>query len=85
VQVRLTNATTIMEGLQKIANRIAVGAILASLIIGASMMMRVQTSFRILGYPGYATILFVAAVAGGMLLVVDITLHDRRSRRDPRK
>jgi ubiquinone biosynthesis protein len=85
VQVRLTNATTIMEGLQKIANRIAVGAILASLIIGASMMMRVQTSFRILGYPGYATILFVAAVAGGMLLVIDITLHDRRSRRDPKK
>jgi ubiquinone biosynthesis protein len=85
VQVRLTNAATIMEGLQKIANRIAVGAILASLIIGASMMMRVQTSFRILGYPGYATILFVAAVAGSLLLVVDITLHDRRSRRDPRK
>ncbi|MBW3631162.1 MAG: AarF/ABC1/UbiB kinase family protein [Gemmatimonadetes bacterium] len=85
VQVRLTNAATIMEGLEKIANRIAVGAILASLIIGASMMMRVQTSFRILGYPGYATILFVAAVAGGILLVLDITLHDRRSRRDTKK
>jgi ubiquinone biosynthesis protein len=85
VNVKLTNATTIMEGLQKIANRIATGAILASLIIGASMMMRVETAFRILGYPGYATILFVAAVAGGVLLVVDITLHDRRTRRDTKR
>jgi predicted unusual protein kinase regulating ubiquinone biosynthesis (AarF/ABC1/UbiB family) len=85
VNVKLTNAATIMEGLQKIANRIATGAILASLIIGASMMMRVETSFRILGYPGYATILFVAAVAGGVLLVVDITLHDRRTRRDSKR
>ena len=85
VNVKLTNAATIMEGLQKIANRIATGAILASLIIGASMMMRVETSFRILGYPGYAAILFTAAVAGGFIMVADIVLHDRRSRRGQKR
>lgn len=81
IQVRLTNAATIMEGLQKIANRVAMGVVLAALIIGASMMMRVETSFRILGYPGYAAILFTAAVGGGIVMVADIVLHDRRRRR----
>ena len=32
-----------MDNLQKIANRIALGLVLAALIIGAAMMMQVQT------------------------------------------
>ena len=43
-----------LEGLQKIANRITLGLLLAALIIGAAMLMRVETTFRILGYPGLA-------------------------------
>ena len=79
VQVRLTNAETIMEGLQKIANRIATGLVLAALIVGAAMMMNVETSTRIFGYPAFAMILFLAAVLGGVALVVSIVTHDRRT------
>ena len=84
VRVRLTNSEIIMEGLQKVANRIAMGAILASIIISAAMLMRVDTSFRILGYPGFAMILFLAAVIGGIMLMVDIVVHDRRDRKNSR-
>jgi ubiquinone biosynthesis protein len=81
VSVRLTNASMIMEGLQKIANRVALGAVLASLIIGAAMLMRVETTFRILGYPGFAMLLFLGAAIGGVMLMLDIVMHDRRGRR----
>jgi hypothetical protein len=41
-----------MEGLQKIANRVTSGLILAALIVGRSLIMRVETSWQIFGYPG---------------------------------
>jgi hypothetical protein len=68
-----------MEGLQKIANRIATGLVLAALIIGASLLMRVDTPFRIFGYPGLAMLLFLAAAAGGFWLVLGAYLQDRKS------
>jgi ubiquinone biosynthesis protein len=79
VNVRAPDAKLMMEGLQKIANRITMGIILASLIIGASLLMRVETSFRILGYPGFAMLLFLAAAGGGFWLVIRIFEQDRRS------
>jgi ubiquinone biosynthesis protein len=71
----------LMAGLQKIANRITLGLVLAALILGAALLMRVETSFRILGYPGLAILLFLAAVVGGVLLVLNIVLHDEHSAR----
>jgi len=71
----------LMAGLQKIANRITLGLVLAALILGAALLMRVETSFRILGYPGLAILLFLAAVVGGLLLVLNILLHDEHSGR----
>ena len=73
------DAKLLMEGLQKIANRIATGLILAALIIGASLLMRVDTPFRIFGYPGLAMLLFLAAAAGGFWLVLGTYIQDRRS------
>ena len=45
----------LMEGMQKVANRIALGLVLAALIVGAALLMDVETSFRIFGYPGCET------------------------------
>lgn len=67
----------LIQGLQKIANRITVGLILAALIIGAALLMRVETAFRLFGYPGLAMLLFAAAALGGLILVVNILRHDR--------
>jgi len=79
VNVRAPDAKLMMEGLQKIANRITTGIVLAALIIGASLLMRVETSFRIFGYPGFAMLLFLAAAGGGLWLVIRIFDQDRRS------
>lgn len=68
----------LVAGLQKVANRITQGLVIAALIVGAALLMNVQTQFRIFGYPGLAMLLFAAAVAGGIALVWDIYRHDRR-------
>jgi predicted unusual protein kinase regulating ubiquinone biosynthesis (AarF/ABC1/UbiB family) len=72
---------TLVDGFQKIANRIATGLILAALIVGAAMLMRVDTPFKLFGYPGLAILCFIAAVIGGLWLLVEIILNDRRMRK----
>ena len=66
----------VLEGLQKVANRITLGLIVAALIVGAAMLMRVETSFRIFGYPGLAMILFLLAAAAGLVLAFSIVFYD---------
>ena len=53
------------------------GLILAAMIVSAAMVMRVDTTFRILGYPGFAMILFLLAGIGAAYLAVQIVRHDR--------
>jgi ubiquinone biosynthesis protein len=81
LKVEVIDHGAIIDGLQKVANRIALGAVLAALIIGAAMLMQVRTSFTILGYPGLAMLLFLAAVAGGVWLVWTILSSDVRTTR----
>jgi predicted unusual protein kinase regulating ubiquinone biosynthesis (AarF/ABC1/UbiB family) len=80
IKVDAIDERTLVEGFQKIANRITIGLILAALIVGAALLVRVETPFRILGYPGLAMICFLGAAGGGVWLVVDILLNDRRAR-----
>ena len=77
VRVELIDEGAVLDGLQKVANRITLGLILAAMIIGAAMLMRVETSFRILGYPGLAMLFFLGAAIGGSLMVVQILRSDR--------
>ncbi|MCC6143526.1 MAG: hypothetical protein IT368_06940 [Candidatus Hydrogenedentes bacterium] len=60
------------------ANRITTGLILASMIVGAAFLMRVQTDFTIMGYPGLAMLLFLTAFAGGIVLMASILLSDEK-------
>ena len=71
----------VLEGLQKVANRITLGLVVAALIVGASMLMRVETSFRIFGYPGLAMILFLLAAAAGVVLAFSIVFYDEKRRK----
>ena len=85
VKVRALDAKTVMEGLQKIANRITAGIILAALIMGASTLMQTQTRFQIFGYPGLAILCFLGAAAGGFWLVIRILIQDHeRRKKSPR-
>ena len=81
LKVEMIDEGAVMDGLQKVANRIALGLILAALIVGAAMMMRVETNFRLFGYPGLAMVLFLLAAGGGAWLAFDIVSHDRASKR----
>ena len=47
-----------------------------ALIISAAMMMRIDSSFRLLGYPGFPTLLFVVAGSIGLWLVLHIVAND---------
>ncbi|MDX1632396.1 MAG: AarF/UbiB family protein [Thermoanaerobaculia bacterium] len=67
----------LVVGLQKVANRITAGLVIAAFIVGAALMMRVQTEFTLFGYPGVAMIFFLAAAVGGLWLIFDILYHDR--------
>ena len=71
----------VVEGLQKVANRITLGLVVASLIVGAALLMRVETSFRIFGYPGLAMILFLLAAAAGSMLAFNILFYDEKRRK----
>lgn len=72
-----------MEGFQKITNRITIGIVLAALIMGASLLMQIQTSFRMFGYPGLAMLGFLAAAAGGFWLVFNNFVQDHKGRKKP--
>ncbi|MCO6510903.1 MAG: AarF/ABC1/UbiB kinase family protein [Aridibacter famidurans] len=72
---------TLTLGFQKVANRIAMGLVLAALIIGASMLTNIDTEFKILGYPGLAFILFVLAAGSGIYLVWTIVRSDLQDRK----
>jgi predicted unusual protein kinase regulating ubiquinone biosynthesis (AarF/ABC1/UbiB family) len=83
VRVELIDEGAVLDGLQKVANRITLGLILAAMIVGAAMLMQVPTSFRIFGYPGLAMLFFMGAAIGGTLMVVQILRSDRGKSRRP--
>ena len=80
LKIEVIDHGSIIDGFQKVANRIAVGLVLAALIVGAAMLMRVQTPFTILGYPGLAMLLFLAAAGGGFWMAWTILAGDVRSK-----
>jgi ABC-type polysaccharide/polyol phosphate export permease len=76
--MKVVDESLLIDSVQKVANRISLSLILAALIIGASLLMDVSTSFKILGYPGLAIICFVAAASGGFALAVQIAFYDQK-------
>ena len=82
IKVDAINEALLMEGMQKVANRITMGLILSAMIVGAAMLMRIDTAFKILGYPGLAILFFLAAAIGATYMVLNIVLTDMKAARD---
>jgi predicted unusual protein kinase regulating ubiquinone biosynthesis (AarF/ABC1/UbiB family) len=76
---------SLLASLHKIANRITVGLLLAALIVGAALMMRVESSWTILGYPAIAIIFFLLAAVGAVVLVFNIMFFDEKDKGDQDK
>jgi predicted unusual protein kinase regulating ubiquinone biosynthesis (AarF/ABC1/UbiB family) len=81
LKIEVIDHGAIIDGFQKVANRIALGLVLAALIVGAALLMRVPTSFTILGYPGIAMLLFLVAAAGGFWMAWTVLAGDVRRTR----
>lgn len=76
VEVDALDEDRLMEGLQKVANRITLGLVLAALIIGAALSLRIESKVHLFGYPVLPMTLFLAAAAGGIMLSFSILLRD---------
>jgi predicted unusual protein kinase regulating ubiquinone biosynthesis (AarF/ABC1/UbiB family) len=77
VKVDSIDEKALIVGLQKVANRITLGLILAALIVGSSMLARIPTHFQIFGYPGLAMVFFLLAALGSLVLFIQIVFKDR--------
>jgi len=82
LKIRTPEAKMVVDGIEKVANRITNGLILGALIIGAALMMRIETAWRIFGYPGLAMLCFMAAAIWAVGLILNVAMQDRRSRKD---
>lgn len=81
VKVRVPDAKMVVDGIEKVANRVTKGILLAAVIIGAALMMRISTHWSLFGYPGFAMLCFLAAVVGTVTLLYTIYAEDRASRK----
>ncbi len=81
VNVKGIDEAELMRGVQKLANRVTSGLVVAALIVGAAMVMRIETSWTIFGYPGIAITLFAVASGLGLWLVIGSLLNDLPQRR----
>ena len=80
VKVDAIDEKLLMEGFRRSPTASRSGLVLAALIVGAALLMRVETSFRILGYPGLAIVFFLVAAGGGVALVLNILWADHKHR-----
>src|SRR5947209_16800474 len=78
IEVDAIDERSLLASLHKIANRITIGLLLAALIVGAALMMRVDTPFKIFGYPAIAIIFFLLAAIGALVLVFNILFRDEK-------
>ena len=80
VQLAGLDDSQLMENLQKIANRISAGVIVAALILASAMMMRVETGAKLFGYPALALVLFLIGTVVGLMLVWSSFRRDHKAR-----
>jgi predicted unusual protein kinase regulating ubiquinone biosynthesis (AarF/ABC1/UbiB family) len=84
VRIRVGEEVWMQSGMQKISNRISMAMVLAALIIGAAMLMRIPTRVTLFGYPALAMAFFLAAALLGLMLAISVLLsdvHEHRTRR----
>jgi predicted unusual protein kinase regulating ubiquinone biosynthesis (AarF/ABC1/UbiB family) len=82
LKVKVPDAKIVVDGIEKVANRITNGILLAALIIGAALMMRIETRWTLFGYPGFAMLCFLGAAIGALFLLYNIYSQDRKGRKN---
>lgn len=80
MNVRAFDEAQMMANLQRIANRIATGLVLAALIIGAALMMNIDAGPRLFGYPALSLVMFLLAAVTGFGMVFQALRRDHQYR-----
>ena len=80
VRVDAIDQDDLLRSLEKIATRLTAGIVLAAMLVGAALAMRVDTDVRLLGAPAVAVVFFVLASLGGLTLLGHVLITDRRDR-----
>ncbi|MFA7447092.1 MAG: AarF/UbiB family protein [Weeksellaceae bacterium] len=81
VKVDAIDEERFTDAFQKVANRITAGLIVAALIMGAALLVRVPSSWTIGGYPAFAFFLFIIAAFIGLYLLYQILYKDEIQRK----
>jgi ubiquinone biosynthesis protein len=81
IKVDAIDEKEFLGDIEKLANRVTSGVIVAALIVGAALTMQVETDATILGYPAISIVFFVVAALLGFGLVASILIKDRGRRR----
>jgi predicted unusual protein kinase regulating ubiquinone biosynthesis (AarF/ABC1/UbiB family) len=76
VRVDSLDEHKLIKGMQKIANRITTGLVLAALIVGAALMMHLHSSLTIFGMNATAFVFFVVAATTSLWLVLKSAFKD---------
>jgi ubiquinone biosynthesis protein len=80
IKVDAIDEEELLRDIEKVGNRLTTGLILAAIVVGAAMTMRVETDSTILGYPSISIVFFVVAALGGLVLITSTLIGDRRRR-----
>ena len=78
IRVRAIDEERLHTVLQRVANRVTLGIVIAAVVMGAALMMRVPSPHKVLGYPAIAMFCFTFAVLAGAALAIWIVLTDRK-------
>lgn len=81
LKIQALDEDRLTDGFQKVANRITSGLIIAAMIIGAALLMRIPSSYSILGYGILPFIFFIIAISLGLYLVYNIMFRDEHYRK----
>ena len=85
VRVDAIDEERLLVVMQRIANRVVLGIIIAATILGAALLMGVESEATVFGYPAIAMVCFLVAVVGGAALSIWIVVSDRRIARNARR
>ncbi len=80
INVDAIDQDDLLRSLEKIATRLTAGIVLAAMLVGAALAMRVETDVRLLGAPAVAVVFFVLSSLGGLTLLGHVLITDRRDR-----
>lgn len=85
VKIDAIDEDQLLRGIEKMATRLTVGLVLAAMIVGASLAMRVESDVELLGAPAVAVVFFVLAFIGGLVLLGHVLVTDRKDRAQRRR